>query len=92
MSTTDHVHQYVEKRRSDPDWNPQLEALAASAHRLAELLDEDQNGSSAANIGRELRLTITALAPPEETEPAGPSALDEIIQRRRERLTDGGAA
>lgn len=87
MTTTDSVTNYVESRRNDRDWRPELEALAASALRLAELLDApDMNGSGAANAARELRLTLNALAPPEDPEPEEPSELDAIIERRRRRL------
>lgn len=86
MTTAEHVAAYVDQRRTDPDWNPEHEALAASAQRLAELLDGDMNGSSAANLGRELRMTLLALAPPEDPEPEEPSELDAIIERRRRRI------
>ena len=67
---------------------PQLELVVGPQLwiLIAELLDGDMNGSSAANLGRELRMTLLALAPPEDPEPEEPSELDAIIERRRRRI------
>ena len=68
-STVDAVRAYLAARRSDPAHHGADLVAAAAALKLAQVLDECDNGSSAANLSRELRqalelLRITELDPP----------------------------
>lgn len=83
-SATEAVRAFVERRRRDPDWNDEHDALAAAAMAVARVLDTTENGSASANASRELRQTLLSLRRPEH--PEEPSALDEILERRRRRL------
>lgn len=68
-STVDAVRAYLDARRSDPAHHGADLVAAAAALKLAQVLDECDNGSAAANLSRELRqalemLRLTELDPP----------------------------
>lgn len=88
-TTTEAVRAFLERRQRDPDWNAELDALGASALAVARMLDTADNPSACANAARELRMTLQVLRR-DPGVPDGPSLVDELVQRRRERLEGSG--
>jgi len=79
---------------------PRNEALAAAAIRCAKLLDNEDSGSAATALARELRLALVALepnranvpAPAPETVEVRQDAVDEIQAQMAKRRQRQGSA
>ena len=78
-STVAAVRDYLAARRSDPAHHGADLVAAAAALKLAAVLDECKNGSSAANLSRELRQSLEMLRLTELDPPPG---ADEVKARR----------